>query len=279
MRFSSSRSFSQTVQTLGGLFFDTTTIVRYSMSMKQKAPFDALMIAGLSDRETRIWHTLAEQGALNISQLAQATGLHRPAIYATLPMLKEKALIKEVAQGKRRLAYRITGVKALETWRASRDAVFAQQLKKIKAKDTVQDVSDDVRVYHGKEMRRVWEEVLAWGARGKVFYRYDGYPVGTRVGSYLPPGYYETIEKKNVDRFVITNQALRSAAYRKRVECASRMMPTSFDAFEQGVSQFIFGDQIALIDFTTETAFIVKNKALAAYHMRLFKFLFHLLPE
>ncbi len=234
---------------------------------------EALTLAGLTDREAHIWQVLTEAGPLNISQLAEMTQLHRPAVYALLPSLKAKGLLKEVKE-KRRVLYRTTGVEVLKDRRASRDAVFAKQLKKLKKNDSTQDISDDVHVYHGKDMRRVWKEVLEWGMRGRVLYRYDGYGVGTQVGLYMPADYYKITEKKHLDRFVITNQALRASAYKKRLECASRVLPGSFDSFEQGVSQFIFGNKIALVDFKTETAFIIRNAVLAAYHAKLFQYLY-----
>ena len=215
---------------------------------------------------------------MNISQLARASRLHRPAIYELLPALIEKKLVKEVKTNKR-IAYRSTGTQALETWRASRDHAYASELKKLKKNDIQADVSDDVRVYRGKEMRRVWEDVLASTPRASVFFRYDGYAPPIHTKEYMPADYYEKIEHKKIDRFVITNGALRKSAYKKRLECASRMLPASFDPFEQGVSQFIFGDKIALIDFKTETAFVITNKALAAFHTKVFQFLYRTLPE
>ncbi len=234
----------------------------------------ALTVAGLSSREAYVWHVLATHGSMNISELARATHLHRPAMYGLLPGLINNGLVKEV-KGKRRVTYRATGTRALEAFRSARDKAFATHLKKLKKTEpVVADVSNDVVVYHGKNIRHVWEEVLAGSARGKVFYRYDGYAAGTPIRSYFPVEYYEAIEKKSTDRFVITNQALRQSPYKKRIECASRMLPASFDKFEQGVTQFIFGDMLALVDLTTETGYVIKNVALAKYHATLFRYLY-----
>ncbi len=246
--------------------------------MNNTSAIEGLKVAGLSEREARIWHALSIQGPLHISQIARETRLHRPAIYDTLPSLVEKKLVKQV-QGIKRISYRTTGTHALEKWRASRDKAFALQLKKVKKYDLQDDVSDDVRVYHGKEMLKVWEDVLASTPKATTFFRYDGYTPSVSAQRYMPVGYYERIEHKRIDRFVITNSALRKSTYKKRLECASRMLPASFDPFEQGVSQFIFGNKIALIDFTTETAFVIKNAALAKYQAQVFQYLYRGLPE
>lgn len=246
--------------------------------MAKPSFIDALTISGLSEREALVWHALMTEGASNISELARATELHRPALYELLPSLIEKKLVKEVTTH-RRVAYRATGTRALEMFRASRDVAYAKELKRLKKFDAQPDVSEDVRVYHGKEMRKVWEDVLASTPQASVFYRYDGYAPPIHAQDYMPKDYYARIEHKKIDRFVITNGALRKSAYKKRLECASRMLPKSFDAFEQGVSQFIFGDKLALIDFKTETAIVITNKTLAKYHAKLFQYLYRSLPE
>lgn len=246
--------------------------------MNKPSAINALMLAGLTEREASVWHTLSMHGPMNMSQISRAIHLHRPALYRLLPSLIEKKLVKEV-RGTRRVSYRTTGTRALEALRAARDSGFAAELKKLKKHDIQTDVSDDVRVYHGKNMRRVWEDLLASTPKASVFFRYDGYAPPIHTKDYMPATYYQRIEYKRIDRFVITNAALRKSAYKKRLECASRMLPASFDAFEQGISQFVFGNKIALIDFTTETAFVIANKALAKYHTQLFKYIYQHLPE
>ncbi len=243
--------------------------------MSSSAPF---LVPGLTEREARIWKTLAHGTPLNISQISHATQLHRPAVYAAIASLKDKKLIT-TSSDTQRTTYRTTGARALELWRAAHDTAFAVQLKKMTTVVGLADIEDGVRVYHGKEMQRVWEDVLASTPKASVFFRYDGYAPPIHAADYMPTKYYERIEHKRIDRFVITNRSLRKSAYKKRLECASRVLPESFDAFEQGISQFIFGDKIAFIDFNTETAYVIKNKALAAFHAKLFKFVFNALKD
>ncbi len=234
---------------------------------------EALTASGLSERDAALWLALSTYGPMNISQLARATRLHRPAIYKLLPSLIKSHLVKELKEN-RRVRYQSTGIEALTRFRASRDTAFATELKKLGQKEKKHDLSDTVRVYHGKEMQHVWEDVVATTPKASVFLRYDGYTPSTKVKEYIPADYFKGIEHKHIDRFVITNGALRKSAYKKRLECASRVLPETFDAFEQGVSQFVFGDKIALIDFTTETAIVIKNQALAKYHSRVFQYLY-----
>lgn len=241
---------------------------------------ESLTISGLSEREARIWHALACAKSMNISQIGQAAHLNRPAVYQHLPTLIKKGLVKKNTKN-RRIVYQTTGVKALDTFRISRDIAYAKYVKKMKktTEDATASLGNEVRVYHGTEIKRVWEIILAEMPKNGIFYRYDGYNSSVPMQIYLPKNYYETIEQKKLERFVITNEGLRKSPYKKKIQCASRMIPCSFDAFEQGISQFIFEDKIALIDFTTQIAYIIKNQALAAYHTRLFQFVFQNLKE
>lgn len=242
--------------------------------MKITHPLDPLITAGLSKKEATIWHALASNGTLNILQIARATGLHRPAIYSTLPDLISKGLVKK-QQTKKRVTYATTGPKALEAFRAANDKAYADYLQQLApANQETVPLDPNVRVFHGKEIKRVWEIVFAGMPKGSVYYRYDAYNSSVPMTTYLPADYYETIERKKFERFVITNATLRGSRYIPKIQCASRMLPESFDAFEQGITQFIFGDSIAMIDFTTETAFIITNAALAAYHRRLFQYMY-----
>jgi len=238
---------------------------------------EALRIAGVSEREARVWHVLSTEGPLNISQLSRATDLHRPALYALLPQLIEKKLVKEV-KGKRRVAYVTTGAAALEAWRAQHDRAFAKQIEALKKQEGGQQLSHEIQEFHGKDISKVWEVILKDLPKRAVFFRYDGYSHTIPIKTYIAKGYYEEIQEKGLERFVITNQGLRTSPYKKRIECASRMLPGSFDAFEYGMTQFICGNKIAMVDFTTESAYVITNAALAKYHARLFQYLYRSLP-
>lgn len=237
---------------------------------------EALKTSGLPEREILVWYALAKSGPAHITQIAERTKLHRPAIYAQLDTLIEKGLVKErVGTGRR--YYQMTGIDVLLTWCKKQQGAFARSLAQLQ-KQVGPSLPEDVQIYRGKDIRKVWEE-LARSSKKTVFYRYDGYPATFFVDPYIPKEYIKSLQSHGLERFVITNRALRNRAYQKRVECASRVLPESFDSFEQGISQFIYRDKMAFIDFTTETAYVIQNKVLADFQRRLFKYLYHTLPQ
>ena len=56
---------------------------------------------GLSERESLIYINLLENTTSTISDISKRTGLHRPVIYQTLPLLEEWGLITRNIRGKR----------------------------------------------------------------------------------------------------------------------------------------------------------------------------------
>ncbi len=236
----------------------------------------ALRTSGLPEREAAVWYALTADGPANVTDLARRTGLHRPAVYAQLGALSKKGLV-EAAKGPGRRRYQSTGVARLAAWTAEQGGQLADPLVRLK-KAEAHALPEEIRIYRGKELRRVWEE-LAKSPKRTVFYRYDGYPGDIHVSKYVPDEYIESLKSHGLERFVITNQALRRRAFVKRVECASRMLPGSFDAFEDGITQFVYGDTMALVDLKKEIAFVIKNEALASFHRKLFRYLYRSLAE
>jgi DNA-binding transcriptional ArsR family regulator len=219
---------------------------------------------GLNETETKIWNALAHKSPLSIVELAGLAGKTRPTIYKYLDRLQKNGFILTAKKGKR-IVYALNKNK--------------HPLDPPRNGEHHPPTDPDIQVYRGKEIRRVWERLLEELPKKAIFYRYDGYGSSQSLVGIMPANNYQIIEDKKLERFVITNDALRRGVYKKRVECASRKLPASFDDFEQGITQFIFGDTIALVDLTKEVAFMIENKALAEYHRKLFQFLYHQLPE
>ena len=240
------------------------------------SPHAALLAAGLTPIEASVWSALAKHGAMNVSEIARASQLHRPGVYAALNSLQQHKLV-QVPKKPGRARYQATGAYRLAKQRQTNDTALVTQLSAVAKQDSAHTDPDLVQIYRGKEIQRVWEE-LARLPKRTVFYRYDGYSPKTSIASYIPETYKTAIKNKQLERFVITNTSLRNAPFKKRIECASRMLPGT-GSFEQGITQFVFRDTIAMVDFSTQTAIVIKNAALASYQAQLFKYLFDELGE
>jgi hypothetical protein len=51
-------------------------------------------------------------------------------------------------------------------------------------------------------------------------------------------------------------------------------IPKLYDLFEDNISKIIYANKVAIIDYDTETSFIIENKKLADFEKKIFKLLF-----
>ena len=97
------------------------------------------------------------------------------------------------------------------------------------------------------------------------------------------PTYEKARDKKQLERFVITNK--RSGDDKKqtegpegsrriKMEKAVKIIPPDYDLFEYNVTQLIYGNKIAFVDYNTETAVIIENPVIAKFQQKIFKLLF-----
>jgi len=51
-------------------------------------------------------------------------------------------------------------------------------------------------------------------------------------------------------------------------------IPKLYDLFEDNISKIIYANKVAIIDYESETSFIIENKKLADFEKKIFKLLF-----
>ena len=61
---------------------------------------------------------------------------------------------------------------------------------------------------------------------------------------------------------------------RPRLEREIKVVPPDFDLFEYNVSQVIYGNKVAVIDYNTETAVVIENPTVARFQGKIFELLF-----
>ena len=71
----------------------------------------------------------------------------------------------------------------------------------------------------------------------------------------------------------ITNKKTHEARS-KQLERYSKYIPHSEDPFEYNITQLIYGDKVAFIDYDTETASIIESSKFAQFQRQTFKLLF-----
>jgi hypothetical protein len=56
-----------------------------------------------------------------------------------------------------------------------------------------------------------------------------------------------------------------------------RAIPKSYDLFDDNISKVIYKDKVAIIDYNSETSFVVEDKKFAEFERKIFKLLYRYL--
>lgn len=235
---------------------------------------------GLPEPAVIIYQTLLKHGSLTISDIAKQGGLYRPIIYKHLPFLLEKTLISESKHGKRTI-YSAESPSALEHLVDNIKTQLEQHLPDLLINFHKQNHKPIIRYFQGKQgIAHVYEQLLMDGKKGDIIYRYESPKDYLRNGKFYPKLYKELATRYNkfgrsqIQKFVITNEKTQSQRT-PRLERYSKAVPAKFDIFEYDITQIVYGDKVAFIDFSTETASLIENKTFANFQRQIFKLLFN----
>ena len=122
-------------------------------------------------------------------------------------------------------------------------------------------------------IRKVYDDIVTTLKKGDTFYRYSSSGKPRKRDYYVSRDYTERRDQKQLERFVITNEGtgkLKKTKFEKSV----KIVPKSFDLFEYDVTQLIYGNKIAFVDYNSETAVIIENPVIAMFQQKIFKLLF-----
>ena len=233
---------------------------------------------GLNDKELKIYTSLIERGPLLIAQIAKQTGLHRPAIYKNLPNLISKGLVTVSFKGKQKFYV----------------AEEPEKLKNLVSELTneLEDIIPELRAsYHAKEKKPlvkflegkdaiifVLNDLVTSLKKGDIFYRYSSVKDSQKSSEYLPHDYRKIRDQKQLQRFVITNENTMIGK-KPRLDRAVKFIPNNYGLFDYDITQIIYGDKVAFLDYNTETAFIIENPIIAEFQKKIFKLLYDKLTD
>lgn len=236
---------------------------------------DLLVSLGLTRAEAAVYLALLDSHRSSVAEIARSTGIERPTVYRALPSLVARGLVGKVRVGKR-IMYVAESPSVLS---ALADDIAA------KVQDSVPDLMRRydgsmcrpiVRYFEGKEgIHHVYDEMIRRLKKGDAIYRYESPKSFKGLKGYYPPIYLKraTGPEGQFEKYVITN----AATVGKRVERLWRhvkAIPASYDAFDHNITELIYKDCVAFIDYDTETATVIENRRFADFQLKIFKLLF-----
>lgn len=243
--------------------------------MKEKELLERL---GLRNPLSQIYLSLLGRDGVTVGELARISGIYRPSIYKALPLLLGKELISKSRRGKR-IVYFAETPEFLSHEIENMQTEFSESLPELLARFSSGKRKPAIRFFEGKNgIAHAYEELLVGAKKDDVIYRYESPKDHYLMKKYYPKLYWEkaTGPKSLVQKYVITNEKTHKLRH-QNLNRYSKMIPASYDGFDYDMSQLIFRNKVVFIDFQSETASIIENKAFAEFQKKIFKLLFKFL--
>ena len=132
-----------------------------------------------------------------------------------------------------------------------------------------------IKFMEGKDgTKRVFDDVVRSLKKGDTFYRYSSNIDGNeKRDKYIPRTYKQIRDNKKLERMVITNNQTAKNK-EKRIDRFIKIMPEDFGNFDYNITQIIYGDRVAFIDYNSETALVIESKVIADFQEHIFKMLY-----
>ncbi len=226
---------------------------------------------GLTKNESAIYIALLEMGTSTISQISEKTSIHRPLIYKAIPSLLEKKLITKT-QKLKSVVFGAEPPNRLETLFDDLKIDFFEILPDMEDAYNSSEKRPKIRFLEGKDgTKRIFDDVVRSLKKGDVFYRYSSNKDGNeKKDKYVPKIYRKMRDEKKLQREVITNA--QTAVHKKpSLDRFTKTMPEDFGPFEHNVTEIIYGNKVAFIDYNTETATIIESKRIADFQKQIFQ--------
>lgn len=229
---------------------------------------------GLNKNESIIYLALLDLGPSNITTISEKTAIHRPLVYKALPGLLEKKLISQTQKDKT-IMYMAEAPNRLESIFDDLKYQFFELLPDLEDSYATNNKKPKIKFMEGKDgTKRVFDDVVRSLKTGDTFYRYSSNVDGNeKRDKYVPRTYKQIRDKKKLERLVITNEQT-SKNKEKRIDRFIKIMPEDFGKFDYNITQIIYGDRVAFIDYNSETALVIESKVIADFQEHLFKMLY-----
>ena len=229
---------------------------------------------GLRDHESRVYESVLKMGSAGISEIAEGTVLHRPAVYVALGSLIDRGLITVSRRGKRKV-YVAESPQQLEKLVNALERDLRWELPELMSMYTSATNRPFIRYFEGvKGIRHVYEDMLRTLKKGDVAYRYESPKNHREYARFIPDEYRRRmLDETEVDWYIITNE-MTYKRKKRRLGRLFKMIPPDYDLFVYDITQHIYGDKVAFIDFKNEAASIIESANFAQFQKKIFRLLF-----
>ncbi len=228
---------------------------------------------GLREPESEIYLALIRNGSLTISGISKEAHLHRPAIYRAISRMTKLGFVSVEVRGKLKF-YCPAPPEKLKSLIESMNRRLDMHLPALAAIYKKSEGRPSVKFFQGREgIKLIYEDLVDTLEKNDVYYRYTTNEDLPKLESYLPRDYREIRDKKQLQRYVISNANFEKQSSPK-LGREVKLIPAESDLFNYNINMIIYRDKIAIMDFNTESAVLIENKKIAEFQRQLFKFIY-----
>ncbi len=228
---------------------------------------------GFTTEESSIYLSLLETGPASISDIVRKVGLHRPTVYKMLPALIDRGLVSVMPKGKYKV-YVAESPEKVERLFTELEDDFNSEIHAMHESYSTRGKKPLVTFSEGdKAIRETFSDVVHSLKKDDVYYRYSS-ALSLARKKFLPKDYRYQRDFKGLERYVITDEASRRNTTIKKLGKKIKFIPNDQDLFGLNVSQIIYGNKVAIIDYNSKTVVTIDNPMIAEFQKRVFKLLY-----
>ncbi len=228
---------------------------------------------GFNEREASVYLTLLEGGPATVADIGRKAGLYRTYVYKALPELMERGLVTKGPLGKRTV-YSAEPPDRLEFSLELLRSELAEALPELRSMHSSHGARPVVKYLEGKKgISSVFDDLVTTLSRGDMFYRYSSARDLSKANQYLPKNYRERRDNKQLERLVIMSET-QEEEKKPRLERDIKVVPREYDPFNDNITQVIYGNKVAFVDYNSDTAVTIENKKFADFQKKLFLLLY-----
>lgn len=241
--------------------------------MIEKETIRNLSTLGISKNAAACYIDLVQLGPSFISEIVEKSNLHRPTVYKAVAELVERGLVTKIPKGKRSM-YHPEAPDKLQLLMQDFNDGLQKSIGELSEIHRLRSNETFVYFYQGKKsLTTVYRDLVTSQKHGDTYYRISSTDSEKIESAYLPADYREIRDKKQLQRFVITNEP-HAQEMIKYLNRNVKILPEKDGKFNHNVTEIIYGDKVVFIDFNSETSLVIEDKEIANFQKHLMKSLY-----
>ncbi|MEZ4194842.1 MAG: helix-turn-helix domain-containing protein [Candidatus Paceibacterota bacterium] len=227
-----------------------------------------LIKLGIPAPEADIYLSLLHRGGMKIAEISRVTGINRPRLYRLLPQMIEDGFVSEASRGKQKIYVPAHPVRLREL-HENLQKDFEETLPDLEHLYEGRSKRPLIRHFSGKNcIKKIFHEMVVTMKPKDTVYRYSSPPRKHKGEDYLPKGYREIRDKKQLERLVISG-AWYAEGKKSRLERHIKIL-TDFDERDFEVTTLIYKNKVIIIDYGAESGILIESAEIARFQRAIF---------